>query len=284
MAIERLLRAVGPVLFTSNGGGNGLITVSSTKFFKVKAKVVITANSLPTLNLEIKRVISPTQMLVGPNGQIRQRTDISAYTTALLAKVEQPEQDRPGIPTEQHERAVYEEEPTLAKRVILVDEFGEFYEEDNPLPVQLSDGSINIDTLNADLEVQLTDKESAPGENDYDIVRIGNGQYELAILPDGSIKVVFAGVSTPLIQNIPIAAANTQYSVSLPASTRRFHFKNRGLGKLQVSFITGQTNTNFFTLHAGAVYSEENVSLSSTLTLFFQSSLAGQTVELLRWD
>ena len=189
MAVERKLKVIGPVAFSVDGGSNGLVTVAEACRFKVKASIVITANSLPTLTLEVKRVLSETTVLVGPAGNILARSDISAYTVALGSTIFQPEQDRPGIPFEQHQRATYEEEPTLANRSILVDECGEFYTKENPFQVQLSDGSINIGTVNADVDVQLTDKESALGENDYDIVRIGDGEDQLAVNPDGSINV-----------------------------------------------------------------------------------------------
>jgi hypothetical protein len=134
MAVERKLAEIGPLLFTSNGTTSGVVTVADTKGFKVKARVTISATSLPNLNLEIKRVLSKTQLIVGAPGNILFKTDISLYTVALNSTIHQPEQDRPGIPTEQHERAVYEEEPTLAKRVFIVDEYGNPYDIDNPFP------------------------------------------------------------------------------------------------------------------------------------------------------
>jgi hypothetical protein len=144
VAFERKLRALGPIAFTADGASNGLVTISSTVKFKVKSSVVITATSLPDLVLEVKRVLSSTTLLVGPAGNILTRTNISLYTVALGAAIFQPEQDRPGIPTEQHQRAVFEEEPTLATRNVLVDPLGEFYDSENPLP-----------TINTSVETEL---------------------------------------------------------------------------------------------------------------------------------
>lgn len=190
MAIERRLKAVGPLALTLNGGANGLVTVSDTKGFRVKAQVILEGTSLPNVTLEIKRVLSKTQFYVGTKGDIKQREDISLYTLAANSTVHQIEQDRPGIPLEQHERAVYEEEPVQAKRVILVDGYGEFYDTENPLQVQLSDGDINIGTVNAEVEVQLSHKDNYPDLGDVaDSVRIGDGDDELAINDDGSINV-----------------------------------------------------------------------------------------------
>lgn len=135
MAFERKWEQVLPVNLISDGGENGLITVSSTDGFKVKQIAVLKADNVPTINVQIKRVISPTQMYVGPSGSnIESRSDVSQYTVALNASIEAAEQERPNIPQVEHERAVYEEEPVLAKRVVLVDKFGGRIDEENPIP------------------------------------------------------------------------------------------------------------------------------------------------------
>lgn len=236
MAIERLLAKVSAVPFTSDGGVDGLISLPSTRGFKVKARVVLSANTLPNLDLEVKRVISSTQLRVGPKGDILARQDVSAYTTALNASIEQPEQNRPGIPTEQHERAVFEEEPTLAKRVIGVDEFGDFWTEDNPFPV-MDVGQAAID-----------------------------------------------GIKNPYIHNLAIAMANNEYTFAVPATTKKMYIKNRGNGILKVSFVSGQSNVNFITIHAGSSYAEENLNFNSNLNIYYQSTKVNDIIEILRWE
>ena len=77
------------------------------------------------------------------------KSDISAYLVADSATVSASPQDKNITPPVDHEHAVYEQEPTLAKRTISVDEFGNFYDVNNPIPVRLSDGSVNIGTVNA---------------------------------------------------------------------------------------------------------------------------------------
>jgi hypothetical protein len=55
---------------------------------------------------------------------------------------------------------------------------------DNPLEVRLSDGSINIGSVNAELEVALSHMDNTPDAGDVaDSVRIGDGVTELAIDP-----------------------------------------------------------------------------------------------------
>jgi hypothetical protein len=286
---EKKWLSVDPILFTADGntGGLGHVTVTNAKQFRVKQLVNIQSNTLQPVALQVKRVISETVLLVGlAKTPINKGHDISGYLVADGATISSVEQDRPGITEVDHERATYDEEPRVAKRVILVDSLGRYFEVDNPMPVRLSDGSINIGTVNADVDVQLTDKESAPGENDYDIVRIGNGVYELEILPDGSLPVTVSGgaIKTPTILNIPVVNPGTEYNVVLPAATKRFHLKNRGIGKLQISFVTGETNTNFFELAPKVAYTEEGLSLDTSLTIYFQSTKANEIVELITWE
>lgn len=137
MAIERLWESTGPVLFSANGGADGTITLNDTCGFKVKQTVVVSAVSLPDIVLEVKRVISPTKLLVGPKvstGKMIARQNLSAYTTALLSTVRAEEQQKPKIPPQDIIQAAYEQEPTLAHRTVQVDEYGDFYNKKNPAP------------------------------------------------------------------------------------------------------------------------------------------------------
>ena len=202
MAIEKKWEEISPLSLTSDGGTEGQIFVSSTLLFKVKQDIILKADTLPPLFLEVKRVVSTTEILVGQKGHIKNLANVSAYTTALNATIEAPEQNRTEIPEKEHERAVYAEEPIVAKRVILTDRYGDYFATDNPIPVQLSDGSINIGTLNADLEVQLSHLDDDPDAGDvHDSIRIGDGTEELAINPDGSINVVTSSGSAGILKS-----------------------------------------------------------------------------------
>lgn len=80
-----------------------------------------------------------------------------------------------------------------AKRVTLVDGDGNpglGNSSDNPIFVRLSDGSISIGTVNAELEVQLSHRDGAPDSGDVaDSVRIGNGEFEANVNEDGSFDM-----------------------------------------------------------------------------------------------
>ncbi len=191
MAIEKKWEQIPPVPLVVSGTANGVVIVSSTFGFKTKQEVWLSATGEVKLPLEVKRVNSATQLIVGPRGKNLQAvSDISVYTTAKSATLEAYEQQRPSIPLQEHERAVYEEEPTVAKRTILVDPLGKMFSISNPVPVQLSDGSINIGTVNAEIEVQLSHKANDPNVGDVpDSVRIGDGVEELAINTDNEALV-----------------------------------------------------------------------------------------------
>jgi hypothetical protein len=133
--LEKRFAAVPPQAFTANGTLFGLVTLADTSMFKVKQHVVLDATSLST-TLEVKEVVSNTQLYVGPiKGSITSRTDISAYTVAAGAFIYANEQNRPNIDYSEIWRAVYDEEPTIALRTMLVDEQGDRIGPSNPLDV-----------------------------------------------------------------------------------------------------------------------------------------------------
>jgi hypothetical protein len=193
MFIEKKLKHVDPRLLTVNGSSNGLVQVADARGFFVKQKVYLTSSTQPPLLVEVKRFNGLNSFYVGPlppDGQIQKRTNISAYLVADGAAIQAEEQDRPGIKLDDIDRAVYAEEPIVAIRTIGVDPDGEYYTVDNPLPVQLSDGSINIGTVNAELEVQLTHLDNYPDVGDiHDSIRIGGTTYEAEVTSDNRLKV-----------------------------------------------------------------------------------------------
>lgn len=236
MAIERFLEPISSVAFAADGGQDGVITLASTEYFKVKQTVVVSAISLSELVLEVKRVISPTKMIVGPKnttGKFLSRADLSQYTIALLSTVRAEEQPKSKLPPNDITQAVYEQEPTVAIRTFSVDEFGNKYDTQNPLPVRLSDGSINIGSVNAELEVQLSHIDNDPDAGDvHDSVRIGDGVEQLEINPGGSINVNivdgFDGTVTPIFNQITSVISNawqTLVTYTVPVGKKGFLYR-----------------------------------------------------------
>lgn len=285
---EKRLKAVPPQLFTSNGTILGGLTITQGCFFRVKQKVLIKAISLPNLLLEVKRVEDDgVTLYLGPcKGNIRDRTDLTAYTTLLLSTIEADEQERPSIPEQEIERLTYSEEPIVARRSHLVDCLGRPYTTTNPFPVRLSDGSVNIGTVNAELEVQLSAKDNDPNPGDvHDSVRIGDGTEELLINPDGSINVVTGGAVTsfPHVLNTPVPLAATEYSATLPKETKRFILRMRNASKCQIAYVSGQTVSNYATMNMGVVYQEGQLTLTAPLTIYFNSVKPSEVAEIIYW-
>lgn len=193
MSMEKRWNAVPATAFTSNGTIDGIVTVSSTKDFYVKQNVFLRNNlSNAPAQLQIKSVISDTQLIVGlSTTNINTTSDISTYTTAAASTIEAPLQNRPSIPQLEYTRAVYEEEPVVAIRTTAVDPLGEKYSLANPMPVLIDQDHLNVEIINANLNVQLTAKDNDPLPGDiHDSIRVGDGTNELKVNADGSLTVV----------------------------------------------------------------------------------------------
>jgi hypothetical protein len=192
---EKRYLPIPPQLFTADGTNTGTITILNTYSFKVGQLVILKSNTQSGLKVKIQKVISETQLIVINIDEAvttKNKLDISMFLLADTATVELLEDKRPVIDLNEIQRQVYEEEPTVALRSHSVDWLGRPYDKSNPLPVQLSNGSIDIGTVNAELEVALSHRDNTPDPGDVaDSVRIGDGTDELAINSDGSINVVF---------------------------------------------------------------------------------------------
>ena len=133
---EKRLPLVSVRAFTANGDTLGRVTTTQAQNFKVKQQVILSSNTVSQQRLEVKRVESATVLYVGPiSTPITTRSDISAYLVVDSASIQAPEQPRPSIPEQEIERLTYEEEPVIARRVVLVDELGNKINDANPLPV-----------------------------------------------------------------------------------------------------------------------------------------------------
>lgn len=173
---ERKFYRIEPVSITADGGVDGQIFVTSTYGYKVNQKVTLRSDSLQPRTYKIKRIVSETEIRVGdfdrPQSEYADVSDMLVADNAVLVL---PEQKRPSIDPLDIQGMVFEEEPTVALRTHNVDYLGRSFGENNPMPVQLSDGSIDIGTVNAELEVQLSSKDDDPDAGDVaDSVRVGD--------------------------------------------------------------------------------------------------------------
>jgi len=111
--------------FAADGTASGLATVATTAGLHSKQTVTLSGVGLPALLLQVKRVYSATTLTLGPiSSNMDQTADLSAYTVLANSGVVANQQERPGINGDSITRAVYEEEPAVAIRVLLVDRLG----------------------------------------------------------------------------------------------------------------------------------------------------------------
>lgn len=161
MAYEKLWKLIAPKSFASNGGTDGRVVIADTVHFKVKQLVILKSSSIPQETYQVNRVENSTTLYLGPvNSRIEVRSDLSLFTTADSATIEAIVQPRSKVPEQEVERITYEEEPTVARRVVLVDPYGDFYTLDSPLPV---DAVINVGSINVDLDAKTGDNVSISG-------------------------------------------------------------------------------------------------------------------------
>jgi len=132
-------------------------------------------------------------------------------------------------------------------------------------------------------------------EHTNDSIRLGDGTtlftgttvgaktgQDVNIIND-SLDVSFSGISVPTITNVTMASANTEYSHTFPINTKKSKIKVRGKGRLRYSFSVGQSGTVYFTVPKGAETEFDDLDLTSTITIYFQSDTAGEKLEVLSW-
>jgi hypothetical protein len=237
MFIEKKRKGISPRLFTANGNGNGLVTVADASDFFVKQRVQIESNTQPAKEFEIKRFVSNNSFKVGPVGaNISTYADLSQYLVADNAKISAPEQDRPGIKPDEIKRAVYAEEPIVANRVIMVDEFGNYYNSSNPLPINAQfSGSLSVnldgfDNTNPDSVLGVGSEDGTQTgikhvmrvDSALDLrVGISDGTNKADVNASGELSVTDANtqsILTSIDSGIPAALGQTTMANSMPVT------------------------------------------------------------------
>lgn len=190
MAIEQKWPAVTPQLFTANGEQFGVIKVINVAGFKVKQKVSISAVGQNTIQLQVKRVIGPDTLIVGPfpttqqNNTLTARTDLTAYTVAAGAYILAEEQDKAKLKPDDILQAVYRQEPGTTIGVEIDDQFGnpiDSVKDSNGINRLAVDGQFTA-AVDVQVETQLTAKDNYPNTGDeHDSIRIGDGVNEVQI-------------------------------------------------------------------------------------------------------
>lgn len=102
-------------------------------------------------------------------------------------------------------------------------------------------------------------------------------------MPIAGSTRVGSSAGTPLAANVAMAVADTEYSYSLPSGTTKFQVQNREIGLVKLAFTASQSGVTYWTIFPGCQYWEEGVSAGS-VTLYFQSPTAAQTLEIISWS
>ena len=102
--------------------------------------------------------------------------------------------------------------------------------------------------------------------------------------PGDSWSVDIAKVTTPTITNVTTPTAGTEFSHALAVGTKRFKVQIRGKSKIQLTYTSGASGTNYITVWPGNVYEEDSLDLSGGATLYMQTTKTGETVEILEWS
>ena len=87
----------------------------------------------------------------------------------------------------------------------------------------------------------------------------------------------------PIIANVAMASADTEYSYVIPANCKKLLFKLRGTSQtLKFCYASGASGTTYMTLPAGASKYLDEAQLTGQ-TLYFQSPGASQVLEVEAW-
>ena len=240
MALERKLLVVPLIAFTADGTALGIVTIADTSNFKDKQLVYIESDTILVKSYQIKRIISTTQLIVGPvNNSINPNDflNVSAYKIINNARIGAVEQDKLAQPTDKdHYFAIYESSPVNADRVIGVDPYGNPWSEANPLPIE------------------------------------------------GTIVVTNGEPTKIEMQNIPIAIANTEFTIDLPDNTKRYQISVRDhKSKGRIAFMPTETVTNYRTHTRGTITDSYNLNLPINSKIYMQIDQVPAVIEVMIW-
>jgi len=209
MSIERLWEAVPAQTIIQNGPSLGSLKISGGTCggFRVGMLVTFKGTSLPDLELKVKRISKDGTIFVGDKDtDIRRYNDISAYTVILNSTIEAPEQTKNPIPFEQHELAAFEREPVNAKRVLAVDDCGNAFGNNNPLPVSFGGTVRTPEIFNVPATVAGTE---------YTILIPSTAKrYEFRARGNAKLQYAFVSGDTN-VKYLTLTAGNTKYEENL---------------------------------------------------------------------
>jgi len=224
---------------------NYVVTVASTKGLHTKQIVDLSLLGQESKQYEIKRVLSETELRLGPVGQpitvYANPTNFNGGTLAMS------EQNRNAMGFEVTWRAVYEEEPAVALRSMLVDY-----------------GGCIIDTV------------TGP-----------DGLNRLAVDTTVTVPTVEINIDdpdAPIIININVINPLVEHIVVLPLGTKRYLIKSRKYkASLRLAFIMGDTATNYLSIDEGLSFYDGDVSVKLVSKPIYLLADKPSVIEVLIW-
>jgi len=220
---EKKIYKVSPIALTSNGTQTGSFTIPDSSIFRVGQIIILRSNSQSPLELKVKRIdpVDHVTLWVGPIKQnIASRTDISAFLVADNATIEANEQERPSVPEQEVERITYEEEPTAARRVILVDPWGCRINADNPLPIS---GTVIIDGSTSSTPTIYNVNAVTAGVEYSQVLPSGTTQFSIKARNNAKLQISYqAGQTNTVFLTITPGTIYSVASVKLVGKTLYF--------------------------------------------------------------
>jgi hypothetical protein len=93
---------------------------------------------------------------------------------------------------------------------------------------------------------------------------------------------VWAGAD-PIIYNVTLTLADTEYLQALPGNTKRFAIIPRNSAHtIKIAFIAGNSATEYITVDSRS-YFDDNLDADGII-LYMQSANAGAIVEIIAWN
>lgn len=126
---------------------------------------------------------------------------------------------------------------------------------------------------------EYVDPASPTKKKDY-YLKVGGSPSGDPIPP---IPVIFDNPSTPKITNLLVPNQNIEVEHVLVPNCRRFLLRARGNSRVQFSFVSGESSTNFVTIPLGGYHEVDNVEIPQS-SIFLQLNKDGDTVEILEWS
>lgn len=98
-----------------------------------------------------------------------------------------------------------------------------------------------------------------------------------------STPITISSASNPLVVNVEMPVAGTEYSYNLPIGCRQFLLQTRSLSTTKFTYVSGESDVIFKTIPRGCFFSQSDIQLTAVTPIYFQSDTSAQMAELIIW-